>query len=142
MKFKHRATGANSLELSSTRTVTFFLSPEFGHMVVDGKCADSNVLDRGKVIMEIELAFRGYSSHNQMQFAHGDFKCDPNVYITRAKLSIHDTELGLYTNTYRPTLISPGVGGYVWDVQIPKEFHHHSELLKLQIKTMVGHLES
>lgn len=140
MKFKHRNLLGNTVELISTRTVTFFNSPEFGHMVVDGKMADGSVVDRGKLIMRLELSNRpGHWASSGMLFNEKDFKLTPDVFISRAEIHIHDTLIANYTKRFRN---SDGLGGhYVYDVGLPEEFQHATEILKIQIARLVNVLE-
>lgn len=140
MKFKHRDLIGNTVELISTRTVTFFNSPEFGHMVVDGKMADGSVVDRGKLIMRLELTNRpGHWAAGSMLFNEKDFRLTPDVFISRAEILIHDTVIANYTKRYQT---SDGFGGhYVYDAKIPQEFQHVTEILKTQVVQMVKVLE-
>ncbi len=143
MKFKHRSTGSTSVELQSTRTVTFFLSPEFGHMIVDGKCADSNVLDRGKIVMNVELAcHHNAMPYGTMMYATGDFKCAPGVFVSRAELHIHDTLIANYTKCPASGYgLRDRIIHYTYGITIPEEFEHFTDILRIQVKALVDSLE-
>lgn len=135
MKFKHRDLIGNTVELISTRTVTFFDSPEFGHMVVDGKMADGSVVDRGKLIMRLTLTGRpGHWASGAMLFNEKDFKLTPDVFISRAEIHIHDTLIAEYTKRY----VGPH---YSYDVKLPEGFEHSTNILKIQIAQLVNVLE-
>lgn len=132
MKFKAKDLRGESIELHSTRNVTLFESPEFGHMVVDGKMADTKAVDSGKLRVVLQVTARPGNVPAPMGFVPADFNVAPQYFVTRAEFSVHGLVLGEYTCGYDYSL-----NHYVYNFTIPEKYQHESKLLGSQLYLLV-----
>lgn len=135
MKFKAKSLQGASIELHSTRNVTLFESPEFGHMVVDGKMADSKAVDSGRLRMVVEVATLPGYLNAPMGYNPLDFKLVPGYFVCGAEVSVHGLVIGKYSSRYKH---DTNVIQYAIDV--PEKYRHDSKLLEQQLYRLVAGL--
>lgn len=135
MKFKAKVPRNNVMELHSTRNVTLFESPEFGHMVVDGKVADNNAVDSGR--LRVELAIEQYPGYppSPMSYLPADFKVSPAYFVTKAEFSVHGLVIGEYAAHF-----DHQVNHVVYTVTVPEKYKHDSEILMRQLYLLTAGL--
>jgi hypothetical protein len=135
MKFKVKDLVGTMMKLVTTRNVTLFESPEFGHMVVDGKMADTKVVDSGRLEMAIEISVRPGTFNAPMTYDAAEFKLLPGYFVSGAEISIHGLVIGKYACRYN---YDTGFATYVVDV--PEKYRHASVLLERQLRLLVESL--
>ena len=137
MKFKAKSLRDASIELQSTRNITLFESPEFGHMVVDGRMGDSKVVDSGRLRLVIEVStYPGYLNA-PMGYNPLDFKLVPGYFVCGAELSVHGLVIGKYTARYIHA------NNYLeYAIDVPEKYRHDSKLLEQQLYQLVKGLST
>lgn len=137
MKFKVKQLGERAMWLATTRNATLFESPEFGHMVVDGKMADTKVVDSGRLGMSIEVTVYPGFPLVPMTYNPSEFKLATGYFICGAEISIHGLVIGKYAARYNHE------HGYVeYSVDIPEKYRHESLLLERQVLLLVQGLKA
>lgn len=137
MKFKVKLLGDGGMELATTRNATFFESPEFGHMVVDGKMADTKVVDSGRLTMTVQVTVYPGFPFAPIPYDPSEFKLAPGYFISGAEISIHGIVIGKYVARYNHEH-----GHVVYAVDIPEKYRHASLLLERQVLLLVQGLKA